>query len=97
MKKSCSKKPQIFIVDELDRCRPTYAIEMLERIKHLFTIENVIFVLSVDQSVLHESIKGFYGSSSISAENYLRRFIDVEYCLPDPSIEKFIELSYEIK
>ncbi len=85
------KEKLIVFVDELDRCRPTYAIEMLERIKHLFTIENVIFVLSVDQSVLHESIKGFYGSSSISAENYLRRFIDVEYCLPDPSIEKFIE------
>ena len=86
----CKEKLIIF-VDELDRCRPTYAIEMLERIKHLFSIENIVFVLSVDQSVLHESIKGFYGSSNISAENYLRRFVDIEYCLPEPSVNKYIE------
>lgn len=86
-----SKDKLVIFVDELDRCRPTYAIEMLERIKHLFSIENIVFVLSVDQSVLHESIKGFYGSSNISAENYLRRFVDIEYCLPEPSIDKYID------
>ena len=86
-----SKDKLVIFVDELDRCRPTYAIEMLERIKHLFSIENIVFVLSVDQSVLHESIKGFYGSSNISAENYLRRFVDIEYGLPEPSVDKFIE------
>jgi hypothetical protein len=86
-----SKDKLVIFVDELDRCRPTYAIEMLERIKHLFSIENIVFVLSVDQSVLHESVKGFYGSSNISAEHYLRRFVNIEYCLPEPSVDKFIE------
>ena len=86
-----AKNKLIIFVDELDRCKPTYAVEMLERIKHLFSIDNVVFVLAVDQTVLQESIKGFYGSSNISAENYLRRFIDIEYCLPDPSIDNFIE------
>lgn len=43
------KKPLIIFVDELDRCRPTYAIELLERIKHLFDIESIIFVLSLDK------------------------------------------------
>ncbi|WP_419182173.1 P-loop NTPase fold protein [Pantoea ananatis] len=35
--------PLFVFVDELDRCRPTYAIEMLETIKHLFSIENVVY------------------------------------------------------
>lgn len=90
-----SKDKLVIFVDELDRCRPTYAIEMLERIKHLFSIENIVFVLSIDQSVLHESIKGFYGSSNISAENYLRRFIDIEYRLPEPSTNDFIEFQVQ--
>lgn len=85
------KEKLIVFIDELDRCRPTYAVEMLERIKHLFSIDNIVFVLAVDQSVLQESIKGFYGSSNISAENYLRRFIDIEYGLPEPSIDDFID------
>ena len=86
-----AKDKLIIFVDELDRCRPDYAIEMLERIKHLFSIENIVFVLSVDQSVLYESIKGFYGSSNISAENYLRRFVDIEYGLPEPSVDRYID------
>ena len=90
-----AKDKLIIFVDELDRCRPDYAIEMLERIKHLFSIDNVIFVLSVDQSVLQETIKGFYGSSNISAENYLRRFIDIEYRLPEPSTDDFIEFQVQ--
>lgn len=90
-----AKDKLIIFVDELDRCRPDYAIEMLERIKHLFSIDNVIFILSVDQLVLQESIMGFYGSSNISAENYLRRFIDIEYRLPEPSVDNFIEFQVQ--
>lgn len=90
-----AKDKLIIFVDELDRCRPDYAIEMLERIKHLFSIDNVVFVLSVDQFVLQESIKGFYGSSNISADNYLRRFIDIEYRLPEPSIDNFIDFQIQ--
>ena len=88
-------KPLIFFIDELDRCRPNYAIEFLERIKHLFSIDNIIFVLSVDKSVLLESIKCFYGSSNIQAENYLRRFIDIDFALPIPAVDNFV--TYQFK
>ena len=47
----CEKKPLIFIIDELDRCNPHYAVKVLERIKHLFNIPNIIFVLSL--SLIH--------------------------------------------
>lgn len=68
----------VFFIDELDRCRPTFAIEMLERIKHLFDIPNIVFVLSIDKQQLEASTAAVYGSA-INAPEYLRRFIDLEY------------------
>lgn len=75
-------KPIIFIIDELDRCKPDFAVKTLERIKHLFTVENVVFVLAIDREQLGHSIRGYYGSDLINADDYLRRFIDVQYDLP---------------
>ena len=90
-----SGKPLIFIVDELDRCNPAYAVKMLERIKHLFNIPNIVFVLSMDKRQLCSSVRGYYGSDSINAEEYLRRFIDVEYLLPDPNVKAFCNYLWE--
>ena len=94
--KGCDKERSIiFFVDELDRCNPAYAVKVLERIKHLFTIPNIIFVLSVDKKQLCNAIKGYYGSESLDAENYLKRFIDIEYNLPEPSYEDFCNYLYD--
>lgn len=89
-------RPLVFIVDELDRCNPHYAVKVLERIKHLFLVSNIVFVLSIDKKQLCNSICGYYGSEHLNAEEYLRRFIDVEYRLPEPDIEKFLEYLYEV-
>ncbi|MGH1428743.1 MAG: KAP family P-loop NTPase fold protein [Arenicella sp.] len=81
---------KIFIlIDELDRCRPTYAIELLERIKHLFDIDGLVFVLAMDREQLSHSVKAIYGNE-FDSFGYLKRFIDIEYDLPKPSLEKFI-------
>jgi len=85
-----SKGKMIIFIDELDRCRPSYAIELLERVKHLFDVENVIFVLSIDKEQLSVSLTSLYGSGLNSIE-YLRRFIDLEYLLPTPSSEQFTD------
>ena len=87
-------KPVVFIVDELDRCNPHYAVRVLEIVKHLFDVPNICFVLAIDKVQLECSIKGFYGSSEIDAENYLRRFIDIEFRMPEPNIEGFTNLLY---
>ena len=94
-----SNKPTIIFIDELDRCRPLYAIEMLERIKHIFDIDNLVFVLSIDKDNLMKSIKSQYGD--IDTENYLRRFIDFEFNLKNNNFNKFcnklkesVELNY---
>lgn len=86
-------KLYIFI-DELDRCRPTYAIELLERIKHLFDIEGLVFILAMDKNQLSHSVKSIYGSKFDSI-GYLRRFIDIEYQLPQPNINLFIDGLYK--
>lgn len=87
----CDQKPLIFIIDELDRCNPYYAVKVLERIKHLFNIPNIVFVLSIDKEQLCNSIRGYYGSDLIDANEYLKRFIDIEYVLPEPNIDIFCE------
>ncbi|WP_439531623.1 KAP family P-loop NTPase fold protein [Marinobacter adhaerens] len=86
--------PVVIFVDELDRCKPTYAITVLERIKHLFNIEGLVFVLSIDKDQLCHSIGAVYGEG-IDATGYLRRFIDFEYILRSPEKDAFIEFLFE--
>jgi nucleoside-triphosphatase THEP1 len=95
VKKEDSDKPLIFIVDELDRCRPNYAVEVLEQIKHFFSVKGIVFVLSIDKNHLESSVKGFYGSEQIDSKEYLRRFIDLEYSIPKPSTGNFIRYLYD--
>lgn len=90
-----TEKPIVFFVDELDRCNPAYAVKVLERIKHLFSIPNIVFVLSIDKKQLCNAVKGYYGSESLDAENYLKRFIDIEYSLPEPSYGDFCNYLYD--
>jgi len=87
-------KPLIFIVDELDRCRPDYAVAILEQIKHFFSVPNIIFVLSIDKGQLGNAIRGVYGSEQIDADEYLRRFIDIEYSIPEPDAGKYCDYLY---
>ncbi|MCX6075898.1 MAG: P-loop NTPase fold protein [Campylobacterales bacterium] len=85
-------KPFVVFIDELDRCRPLYAIELLERVKHIFGIDGLIFVLSIDKKQLSESIKSQYGN--IDANSYLKRFIDLEYNLTNNNIDEFCDNLY---
>ena len=83
-------KPLVIFVDELDRCRPDYAVELLERIKHLFAVENVLVVLSVDTEKLGHAASQVIGFSPEDTDGYLRRFIDLDYRLPQASLVKLI-------
>jgi hypothetical protein len=95
LKQGKNVKPLIFIVDELDRCRPTYAVEVLEQIKHFFAVSGIVFVLSIDKKHLGSAVKGVYGSEQIDSNEYLRRFIDLEYSIPIPETKSFNEYLFE--
>lgn len=92
---NAEQHPVVFFIDELDRCNPHYAVAVLERIKHLFDIPNIIFVLAINKHELEHAIQGYYGSSKINACEYLRRFIDIEYALPQPEIEEYCRILYQ--
>jgi hypothetical protein len=78
----------IVFVDDLDRCRPTYAIELLESIKHFFSVSGVVFVLALDWSAIESAAKAAFGDA-LDAGAYLRKFIDWRYRLPEPSAVLF--------
>jgi len=87
-------KPVVFIIDELDRCRPDYAVEVLEKVKHFFSVKGIVFVLSINKNELKNAIHGVYNSPNINADDYLRRFIDIEYSIPEPDKERFCNYLY---
>lgn len=78
--------PLIICVDELDRCKPTYAIEMLECIKHFFSVPHTLFLLSVDLPELRAVIQASYGC--LNPREYLRRF--VQYVFPLPELPAYV-------
>lgn len=82
-------KPLIIAIDELDRCRPSYAVELLEIAKHFFSVDNIVFVLAIDKSQLSHAIRAIYGSN-FDAIGYLRRFIDLDFRLPIPERKTFM-------
>jgi energy-coupling factor transporter ATP-binding protein EcfA2 len=92
----------VIVIDELDRCKPSFAVEVLEKIKHLFAVKNVIFLLVMHKQQLEEAIRSVYGSN-IDAHTYLQKFINVETSIPkrvddqhsndiEPYIKKLLQL-----
>lgn len=82
--------PAFILIDELDRCRPSYAVEMLETIKHIFDIPKVAFVLATDTEQLQHSVKAIYGEG-FNAQHYLSRFFHRRFILNSDSLKNFIE------
>ena len=80
-------RPLVFIIDELDRCRPTFAIELLERVKHIFDVPNMVFVFGINRDELCKSLRSVYGD--IDADVYLRRFFDMQFRLPEADTKDF--------
>lgn len=71
-------KTIIFVVDELDRCLPEYAIKVLERLHHIFEgIFNLQLIISVDKKQFGHVISQIYGKDT-NVDKYLAKFIDFE-------------------
>lgn len=83
-------RPLVVVIDELDRCRPTYAIELLETAKHLFSVDGVVFVLGINRAEMEHSVSALYGDNFDGAE-YLRRFFDIDFRLPNVVRTAFID------
>jgi len=74
--------PLILIIDELDRCRPDFALSCLELIKHVFSVPDICFVLVTNLEHLAGVVRGRYGADMDGA-TYLRKFYDIALTLPE--------------
>jgi predicted KAP-like P-loop ATPase len=75
------EKPIVIFIDELDRCRPDFSVKIIERIKHFFNVENVVFVLLLNREQLQNAVKGVYGEKT-DAATYLGKFVNFFFTLP---------------
>ena len=78
----------IFVIDELDRCRPSFAVELLEVVKHYFTRDDVTFIITTNVNQLSHTIKKYYGSD-FDGYAYLNKFFDFTLGLRKVSIEMY--------
>jgi len=86
LKQARSQSPQsriVFLIDDLDRCLPDKAIQVLEAIKVMFDVEGFIFVLALDKSVLENAVEAHYGKDyGINGRDYIKKLVQVEFTLP---------------
>ncbi|PAT25890.1 hypothetical protein CJ307_10670 [Klebsiella quasipneumoniae] len=75
-----TQKKTLIIIDELDRARPDYALDLLEKIKHLFSVKGFVFLLVVNREQFEKSIECRYGQ--IDSRLYLNKFIHYWFTLP---------------
>ncbi len=88
-------KPIVIFIDELDRCKPDFAVRLIERIKHFFDVPNIVFVLLINKEQLESAIKGVYGVDT-DASAYLGKFINLIFQLPKPALSDIdAERQYE--
>lgn len=80
----------VVYIDELDRCKPSYAVRLLERIKHYFSNDRITYVFSVNINELQHTIKQYYGSD-FDASKYLDRFFDLRISLPSADLERYYQ------
>lgn len=89
---SSSHPRALFLVDELDRCRPDYAISYLETIKHLFDTSGAVFVLAADRLHLMNSAKTAFGVD-LDFDEYYRKFVHRQVDLPEITDEGYERLA----
>jgi hypothetical protein len=61
-------QPVIVLIDDLDRCRPAYAVELLEQLHVVFSSPRVFFLVAADRHWLSESFNQSYNDMGKSVE-----------------------------
>ena len=79
----------VVVIDELDRCRPDYAVRFLETIKHVFEVQHVTFVVAANIAELAHTMSGVYGEA-FDGKGYLERFFDITLQLPEGTRKDFV-------
>jgi len=78
-------KPVIIFFDDLDRCLPDKAIQLLEAVKNLFVVKEtpVIFVCGIDTHIVKQFIRSHYNNIKEGfAINYFRKIFNLTFSMP---------------
>jgi hypothetical protein len=70
----------VFIIDELDRCKPSFALELLEKIKHFFSVPHFVFLLVSNLEQLQIAVSNAYGN--VDSRTYLEKFYHLRVLFP---------------
>lgn len=84
-----NKNRLLIIIDEIDRCKPTFAIDLLENIKHFYDDNRIIFLVTTNNKALASSVCKIYGEKYDGA-SYLDRIFDINLELPNNYIQDYI-------
>ena len=85
-----SKSKMLIIIDEIDRCKPTFAIELLENIKHFYDDDRIVFIIGTNNRQLSSLVQRVYGDKYDGA-TYLDKFFDINLELPNNYMETYID------
>ena len=81
-----NKNGIIVFVDDLDRLNPPLAVQILELLKNIFTLDNCIFILAIDYEVVVKGLEPKYGPYKPENDREFRSFFDkiiqVPFSLP---------------
>ena len=80
---STKDAPLTIVIDELDRCKPTFALNLIERIKHFYEVEGVCFLMVTNLDQIKSAICSAYGADT-KAHTYLEKFYQLRISLPEP-------------
>ena len=73
----------VIFIDDLDRCLPENAIQVLEALKLYLDKASCVFVVGCEPAVIEEAIKRRYSDNpALSAVEYLEKIIQVPFAVP---------------
>ena len=89
----------VIFIDDLDRCSPKKALEVLESIKVFLDIEGFIYVIGLSEDKVVQLIEVAYKEVGIKGVEYLQKIIQLQMVIPswDPDIEELIEKTLKYK
>ena len=85
-----NKNKMLIIIDEIDRCKPTFAIALLENIKHFYDDDRIVFIVGTNNRQLSSLVKKVYGDK-YDGSTYLDKFFDINLELPNNYMETYID------
>lgn len=90
--KTLKSKKLVLIIDELDRCRPDYAMKTFEIIKHFFDIEGLFIIVPTNETSLNKCVTSLYGiNETKESECYFNKFFNHREDLYKPDYLKMVQ------